>query len=146
MRDDVNWHEVEACVGSEFVYVVIALAAAVFHSCLLLICLTGVLHMIVEVENPTAWKCFPLYGNILEILWNYCGNKTSILWKRSSLIHGATTAHFSVTRYWNSKETFPGVGGWGGTTRLMNPLVLTLGFTVWLVSFFGGNSISLSAF
>ena len=32
MRDDVNWHEVEACVGSEFVYVVIALAAAVFHS------------------------------------------------------------------------------------------------------------------
>ena len=36
MRDDVNWHEVEACVGSEFVYIVIALAAAVFHSCLLL--------------------------------------------------------------------------------------------------------------
>ena len=31
MRDDVNWHEVEACVGSEFVYIVIALAAAVFH-------------------------------------------------------------------------------------------------------------------
>ena len=74
-------------------------AAAVFHSCLLLICLSGVLHMIVEVENPTAWKCFPLYGNILEILWNYCGNKTSILWKRSSLIHGATVAQFSVTRY-----------------------------------------------
>ena len=49
MRDDVNWHEVEACVGSEFVYVVIALAAAVFHSCLLLICLTGVLHMVVQI-------------------------------------------------------------------------------------------------
>ena len=49
MGDDVNWHEVEACVGSEFVYVVIALAAAVFHSCLLLICLTGVLHMIVQI-------------------------------------------------------------------------------------------------
>ena len=49
MRDDVGWHEVEACVGSEFVYVVIALAAAVFHSCLLLIRLTGVLHMIVQI-------------------------------------------------------------------------------------------------
>ena len=49
MRDDVNWHEVEACVGSKFVYVVIALAAAVFHSCLLLICLTGVLDMIVQI-------------------------------------------------------------------------------------------------
>ena len=48
MRDDVNWHEVEACVGSEFVYVVITLAAAVFLSCLLLICLTGVLHKMVE--------------------------------------------------------------------------------------------------
>ena len=36
-------------MGSEFVYVVIALAAAVFHSCLLLICLTGVLHMIVQI-------------------------------------------------------------------------------------------------
>ena len=36
MRDDVNWHEVEACVGSKFVYVVIAPATAVFHSCLLL--------------------------------------------------------------------------------------------------------------
>ena len=45
MRDDVSWHEVEACVGSEFVYVVIALAAAVFHSC----CLTGVLHMIGQI-------------------------------------------------------------------------------------------------
>ena len=42
-------HEVEACVGSEFVYVAIALAAAVFHSCLLLICLTGVLHMVVQI-------------------------------------------------------------------------------------------------
>ena len=30
MRDDVNWHEVEAGVGSEFVFVVIALASAVF--------------------------------------------------------------------------------------------------------------------
>ena len=49
MRDDVSWHEVEACVGSEFVYIVIALAAAVFHSCLLLIRLTGVLHMIVQI-------------------------------------------------------------------------------------------------
>ena len=35
MRDDVNWHVVEACVGLEFVYVVIALAAAFFPSCLL---------------------------------------------------------------------------------------------------------------
>ena len=42
MRDDVSWHEVEACVG-------IALAAAVFHSCLLLIRLTGVLHMIGQI-------------------------------------------------------------------------------------------------
>ena len=49
MRDDVNWHEVKACVGSEFVYIVIALAAAVFHLCLLLICLTGVLHTIVQI-------------------------------------------------------------------------------------------------
>ena len=49
MRDDVNWHEVKACVGSEFVYVVIALAAAVFPSCLLLVCLTGVLHMAVRI-------------------------------------------------------------------------------------------------
>ena len=49
MRDDVSWHEVEACVGSEFVYIVIALAAAVFHSCLLLIRLTGVLHMIGQI-------------------------------------------------------------------------------------------------
>ena len=36
-------------MGSEFVYVAIALAAAVFHSCLLLICLTGVLHMVVQI-------------------------------------------------------------------------------------------------
>ena len=49
MRDDVNWHEVEACVGSEFVYVVIALAVAVFHSCFLLTCLTGVLYMVVQI-------------------------------------------------------------------------------------------------
>ena len=49
MRDDVTRHEVEACVGSEFVYIVIALAAAVFHSCLLLICLTGALHMAVKI-------------------------------------------------------------------------------------------------
>ena len=49
MRDDVNWHEVKASVGSEFVYVVIAFAAAVFRSCFLLICLTGVLHMVVKI-------------------------------------------------------------------------------------------------
>ena len=49
MRDDVNCHEVEACVGSEFVFVVIALVSVVFHSCLLLMCLTGVLHMVVKI-------------------------------------------------------------------------------------------------
>ena len=36
-------------MGSEFVYVVIALAAAVLHTCLLLIYLTGVLHMVVQI-------------------------------------------------------------------------------------------------
>ena len=31
-----------------------------------------------------VWKYFLWYGNILEILWKYSGNKISILWKRSS--------------------------------------------------------------
>ena len=36
------------------------------------------------VSNSIVQKCFPWYGNILEILWKHSGNKTSILWKRSS--------------------------------------------------------------
>ena len=44
-------------MGSEFVYVVITLAAAVFHLCFLLICLTGVLHMAVQI----------LFVSLLEI-------------------------------------------------------------------------------
>ena len=37
----------------------------------------------IVLSSSTVWKCFPWYGNILEILWKYSGNKSSILWKRS---------------------------------------------------------------
>ena len=53
MRDDVNCQEVEACVGSEFVFVVIALVSAVFQFFLLLMCLTDVLHMVVKTSLRT---------------------------------------------------------------------------------------------
>ena len=36
-----------------------------------------------------VWECLPWFGNIQEILWKYCGNKTSILWKRSRFFSAA---------------------------------------------------------
>ena len=32
----------------------------------------------IVLSNSIVWKCCPWYGNFLEILWKYSGNKTSI--------------------------------------------------------------------
>ena len=53
----------------------------------------------IRTRAPTSGclKCCPWYGNILEILWKYSGNKTSILWKRSRFSSGLSSlSHNSV--------------------------------------------------
>ena len=60
----------------------------------------------IVLSNSIVWKCFPWYGNILEMLWK----KTSILWKRSSF-----SSVVSYRNYW-------GRGG-GGRMGDENPVV-----------------------
>ena len=46
------------------------------------------------LSNSKVWKCSPWYGDVLEITWKYSGNRTPILWNRSSFSSGLQISYW----------------------------------------------------